>query len=447
MHASRYPYWLVALPLLLVLACSSDADSAQPSTVPETMAPTATAEPTPNAAAELSAAIDQLTVDDLPALAFPERQLESFEAVMGLSARSGPVSNEEAAKQFPTTGLTTEALDRSGRIGGYLHAFDSPSFGSYNGGPASVETGLELFRHNEAAIEYVDARWNELSLSDPVLGITIGSTEEFEVATHGESSGRVIVATYDAYSAELAVTIAFLRLDNLLAWISVVEFDPFDRTAYVARLLEVYEQRLERILSGEIEATSADEIPTGLPAALVPAPLDGPRYDAMILTASDTPAPAHYEILADGYVADPDLLILYQRLLKDRGLAKLTGLTPHGIRASVMKVPDATGISSYLDRQRSAGPETLEAIAFRFGLANPGVNLHELDHGDQALVLVVTGEHEVFGAINVAYAWIQVDDVLSELYAIAPTSRLSVDDVDGLAELAAARLTTALAAS
>lgn len=382
--------------------------------------------------------LEALTVDDLPGIMLSQRQLESL--IGSIGPRSGFTSDVAVAERFPTLGLGVADIAAWDRQGGYLLAFDAWTLGRFNGGPATMEVGIELFQSSDGASAYLEARRQEMSLSDPRLGLTIESAEPFDVG-RTDGTGLAVVATQAGYEHPVGATIASIQRGRLVSWVSIVEFDPFDRTLSAGRTAIVFDELIEDILSGVREPQEAPVIPAS-PVGFKGSRPKGAEDFAPLVMEPDA-APAGFHLVWDGYGAEPPHS--YFRGFADQPFAKLTSLPLSSVQIQVLPLFDPRLFASVLHEQQSKPAETLAAeLEAQTGLRDIELERMPLTHAEVGFATLVNGVDPLHGSFEYGVTWAARGDVALLVVVTGPTGLVTRSEILEISEAATERFATAI---
>lgn len=325
---------------VIAVGCSGgDADPTAGTTVTPTSDASSTAEPSPTSTATPTAeerferALAELEAEDLPGLTLGWMKVNGAGGFVDRSSRSGFVANADVAASFPALGFTEADIDSLGRVAGYQVAIE-PFADS--GAPATIEVGVDLFTSPERAAAYVEAREQELSLTDPTMTVT--RAESFDVGRVGR--GMSTVAMLSGLEEEVSATTAWVQRGQVVSWASMVEFGYFDRTVSVGLMAEVQAEHIEAVLGGNRSPTDHSEVPR---VGESRHPTERPRTtsdpDLAELAVAAEALPRPFRLVWTGYIADPTIDHAYIRDFDDQALVKFTTLPQSRMRVQTTWLP------------------------------------------------------------------------------------------------------------
>ena len=400
-----------------------------------------TSVPTPAATSEKQAqgALDTLTVEELPGLMLSSRQLGSIGSGILIANRSGFTSDLDVADRFPALKLGVDDIETWGREGGFLLAYDRPRF--WGEDRLAIEVGVELFRTSKGALTYIESRQRELSLDDSEPGVRIETAEPFELGQAG-GRGLVVIATRAGYDVLLTVTTASIQRGRLVSWVSVVDFEPDDRTSFVARTASIFDDQIAEILEGGREPGNPAEEPWA-PSPPWRAREDGDP-DLAPLTLDESEIPDRFHLTWSGYVADPSLPHSYNRDFADQPFAKLTTLPLTTIRITVSELSIGPDYALFIDEQRTRTPESMaEALEAATVFRDLQIERSVPNYGETALLIVAQGR-DPQGSLEYGTMWIDEGDFGLRLVVSGPTGLVTRSEILEIAEAAGRRFSSGL---
>lgn len=424
---------ILALASALLIACGgSSAD--------------ATATPDASSSVAYATALAALTTDDLGALVLQQRDYSLLALGMDISTESGPTDNAKAAHDFETLIVSESQLDRLGRLGGYKLAFESPRYDE--GIVGQLASWIDLFDDGGDPDGYIDLSIEDIRTTDGVGGVAIEELIEIDVpGIEGARAWRGVIR-YPGVASPYGWTFGVIQRGRLIAGVQVAELGTTDRSPELIALLEQYDKRLQGALDGTIEVSVEHVLPATDEDRKVPAPLGGPDFAAMALTADDL-GPG-WRIDDDGYYADPSRLAVFTRTFKytEQGTADIGGVVVTSAESQLELWDSPEAAASFIADRRLLFEG--EAGALRFAglvaeddgpeIENTTTELFDLALGDQALVLVISGEWPVVGQQGVVLIWVRSGASISTITIEVGVEAPSIEALEALATTAAAHL-------
>ena len=394
-----------------------------------------------------AAALAALTTDDLAALVLQQSDYGLLALGLEISDDSGDGDNEEAAGDFETIEVTTEDLDRLGRLNGYQLSFDRATVDE--GIPFQLGSWVELFTESGDPESYVDLGLEDIRSSDGIGGIEIVELIDLAVPEMEHARAWRAVIRVPGYRSELTQTFAILQRGRLIGGVKVLEFGSTDRAPEMIGLIQQLDARLQGALDGTLVVSVDHVLPATDEDREVPAPIGGPDLTTIALDAADIGA--GWEIDENGYYADPTLLAQFERSFayRDLGAALIGSSEVVAIESVVQLWSSAQQAASFIDSRRATfeGPTGAMNYARQTAenggpvLSDPATLVETLALGDQALMLTITADWGSLGRQSSVFIWIRSGDVVNFINVHGAADAVHGPDMSRLAEVAAARLT------
>ena len=203
-----------------------------------------------------------------------------------------------------------------------------------------------------------------------------------------------------------------------MSWVSIVEFDPFDRTQYIARTAVVEDELIERVLAGTRPPQEPEAAIT--PWRQKPERPKGAR-DLAWPAATASGLPDRFELIWEGYAPVGGEFYAFNRVFADQPFAKLTGLPLSVVVVNIYELIDPKALSEGLDALRTqAGDELVTSIAANLGQSIILVDRVPVAHGDDGLTVILRSEDPLMGSYHQGMVTVAHGDLVMQVLITGP---------------------------